>query len=226
MLYNTERGCYWHPCDKCDTAFHSDEQARILKARNDADRAEFLERHLDQYIIMEECVYRSQMQNDPAYTNFFWNKDRITENDIIQGILNGEVYGLCKVDITCPDDAKKKYLDLNFAPIFRHVEVTEEMLTEEYLKYARSRNAKFPLDPQLTLTFNAQNIILATPLLKYYMDNGLKIEKVHYFVEYLPGEPFRPFIDKMVNMRIKATDDDNQLHQNLAKILMNSRKPG
>ena len=69
-------------------------------------------------------------------------------------------------------------MDLNFPPIFQHVEVTQDMLCEKFKQFAQSCNMKFPLEKQLSLTFNANEIILTTPTLKYYLDNGLIIKKM------------------------------------------------
>jgi hypothetical protein len=49
------------------------------------------------------------------------------------------------------------------------------MLCPEFRKFAKSRHMKFPLNKQLGLTFNATEIILCTPLLNYYLANGLII---------------------------------------------------
>jgi len=87
------------------------------------------------------------------------------------------------------------------------------MLTPEYLGYAKKRNAKFPLDKQLTLTFNAQEIILATPVLKYYLQCGMKITKIDYLIEYMRGSVFKPFVDKMVGMRIKVGVSKNTVYR-------------
>ena len=96
------------------------------------------------------------------------------------------------------------------------------MLTSEYQAWASARNAKFPTRPQLTLTFNATEIWLATPLLKYYMESGMLISKVYSAVEYTAQEPFRPFIDSMVKQRIAATETGNKMAQQISKLLMNS----
>ena len=211
-------GCRFHWCDECNTVYIGSESDK----QRDQERHNFLIDELDEYITIAECQYKKIMQDDQPVLNFFWNRKTICQDDIIQGIIDDKVYGLCKVDITCPDEAKKKFLDLNFPPIFNHVSVTEEMLSSPLQTYAKLHKMKFPLDAQLTLTFNATGMILATPLLQYYLKNGLKITKIYYFVEYLKETPFKGFIDKMVAMRIEATLTNNELLQMLAKMLLNS----
>jgi len=96
------------------------------------------------------------------------------------------------------------------------------MLTEDYVKWATERKIKFPRGPQLTLTFNAEGILLSTPMLKYYLESGMVVSKLYYFVEYAAQTPFRSFVDKMVGKRIEATKSGDKLSQNMSKMLMNS----
>ena len=77
------------------------------------ERTAFLKEHLDEYITVSECIYKAEMcDDDPALLNFFWNKDVITEDDVIEGIINGQVYGLVKCNIVTPENAKEKELGL------------------------------------------------------------------------------------------------------------------
>ena len=95
-------------------------------------------------------------------------------------------------------------------------------MTSEYKDWADERNIKFPTDPQLTLTFNADGIWLASPLVQYYLQMGMKIDKLYSVVEYTSGKPFKKFVDAMVKKRIEATEQGNKLGGNMAKMLMNS----
>jgi len=70
-----------------------------------------MEENLDTYITMAECVYRSTMKTDnPSLLNFFWDKESISEQDIVSGISDGTVFGLVKCSIMTPDAAKQKEL--------------------------------------------------------------------------------------------------------------------
>ena len=48
------------------------------------------------------------MVDDLALLNFFWGKTDILMSDIIEAIKNDKIYGIAKVDISCPDEAKTK----------------------------------------------------------------------------------------------------------------------
>jgi hypothetical protein len=42
-------------------------------------------------------------------------------------------------------------------------------------------------------------------------------------VEYVAQKPLKPFIDKMVSVRINATETGNKLQQNMAKVSLFSK---
>ena len=98
-------GCRFHKCDNCNTECVKND----VELAKDAAREEFIKERLDEYITIHECVYRKEMKNnDPPLLSFGWTKNNITEQDIIDGIASGELFGLVKVDITTPDSAKEK----------------------------------------------------------------------------------------------------------------------
>ncbi len=107
-------------------------------------------------------------------------------------------------------------------PIIRHVDVEEDMLDPQYVNRAKDMGMRFPRKRQLTQTFNGKELLVCTPLLQWYMEQGLVVDKIHSFTEWNRGKVFRPFVDKLVNMRVEATETSNDTLQSLAKITMNS----
>ena len=128
---------------------------------------------------------------------------------------------MLKVDIVTPKDVQLKYKDLNFPFIFGNVNVEPDMLTEKMLADAKLRNRKFPYACK-SLKFNANEVVLTTPLLKFYLSYGLVITKVHWAMQFLPDQkPFCKFIDEMVKIRINAVGNNKPLGGR-AKFTMNS----
>jgi len=100
-------GCRWHPCDDCNTEC-AEGPAKAIK---DAARIDFLKEELDSYIVMRECQYRIVMnKNDPSLLSFSWNKEKLNYEDMIEGIRLEKLFGIAKVDIICPDEAKEKVI--------------------------------------------------------------------------------------------------------------------
>ena len=58
----------------------------------------------------------------------------------------------------------------------------------------------------------AKKILLYTPLIKWYLDPGLRLTAVQQLVEYEPGKPFSWFPKEVANTRREA-DKDPQKEQ-------------
>ena len=50
-------------------------------------------------------------------------------------------------------------------------------------------------------------MLLATPLLKWYLEHGLEVTKVHQVIEFTPEPCFKPFGDAVSDVR-RAGDAD------------------
>lgn len=210
-------GCFYHFCDKCSLTGQ-----RKTSRKDHFDRINYLKRHLDSYIYVSECEFRKKLTNSSFEPEALMLRKNIDDEEILSMVLNGTFYGLLKVDIVTPENAQKKFLDLNHPPIFRHISVEHEMIHENFKSFAKEKYRKFPLHQQLGLTFHATEIILVSPLLRFYLQNGLKVTKIYYFLQFSPEKCFKPYIDKLVKMRIEATDEKDDQKQMLAKLMMNS----
>ena len=53
----------------------------------------------------------------------------------------------------------------------------------------------------------AKKILLYTPLIKWYLQYGLRLTAVHQLIEYEPGMPFEWFPEKVANVSREADKD-------------------
>ena len=58
------------------------------------------------------------------------------------------------------------------------------MLNDKMKNIAKANNTKFPYDV-MTLVYDSDERILATPLLQFYLKLGLKIEHIYYAIQYI-----------------------------------------
>ena len=72
--------------------------------------------------------------------------------------------------------------------------------------------------------FNAEQILLMTPLVKFYLDIGLQITNITKFIQYLPGKSLHPFSEKVYNLRCQATYQNDESKSTTAKLFGNSGK--
>ena len=210
-------GCMYHCCT-CETSKNS----KFTK-RDDAQRHKDLSQ-LGILIVMKECQWKKIVaENKPAYKlpNFFGEKN-ITESQIFEAIKNGDFYGLIQCDIFSPDHVIDHFAKINHPPIFNHVAVEKEMLSEEMIKLLEKRKIKFPLNKQLTLTFHARKYLMTTDLAKFYISKGMILSNLQIAIEYNQDKPLSSFVNLVTERRKEATRiRDNNL-QNTYKLCMNS----
>ena len=63
-----------------------------------------------------------------------------------------------------------------------------------------------------------------TPLAQFYLSRGMKISNVTRFIQYEGGAALKPFTEKVVNMRVEATEEEDDAKGNTAKLYGNSGK--
>ena len=69
----------------------------------------------------------------------------------------------------------------------------------------------------------AKKILLYTPLLKWYLDHGLKVTAFHQFLRYKRGKPFAWFPEEVADARRQADKDpDKRIVGDTAKLKPNS----
>ena len=205
-------GCRWHPCTKCGI-FIGDS----FSADRHEKRAEFLKNALDEYHTIWECEFRKLPICNEDNLSAFFTKDVVTEADFLEAVVTGRFKGLAMVDINCPRPAQEKFLRLNHPPIAVKRVVTPEMVHENFRD-----QAEYTKIPQLTLGFSATQYVIASPLLRYYLESGLTVTRVWWVAEYQFEKCFEPFINKLVAQRVEATKNSNKPQEQLAKLLLNS----
>ena len=180
----------WHTCNICFTP--------AVKNTIKSDHAKFTAlKTLGILITIRECQWnriKSHIKNRSPYSLFFYEKN-ITTAMILKAVKDDRFFGLLEVDIKTPDWLKKECNRLNFATIFDKISPEKSMLSDSMLKRCEDRGMKFPLNPQLTLVYNANNYLITSTMLQFYMKLGLIVTKLHYCVEYQKSRPLQKFIE-------------------------------
>ncbi|BFZ06709.1 hypothetical protein BsWGS_09748 [Bradybaena similaris] len=139
----------------------------------------------------------------PSYTK----KVTPTEVDIIAAVKDGSLFGLVECDIHVPDEHKKRFSEMT--PIFKNIEVSREDIGDYMQEYAEKN--KLLSSPRRTLigSYSGKQILLATPLLKWYLDNDLEVTKIYQVIEYKPETCFEQFGNKVSDARRDGDLDNN-----------------
>ena len=124
-------------------------------------------------------------------------------------IKNGTLFGFAEVDIHTPTTLYNKFGE--FPPIFRNDTIKEDQLGD-YMKQVRKDLDK-PVDEKnkkLISSYTGEKILLYTPLLKWYLDHGLVVTKIHSFIKATANNPFKTFTEKVSDNRREGDKDKSK----------------
>ena len=104
-------------------------------------------------------------------------------------VLRGKVFGFAQVDIEVPDELYQKFSEM--APLFVVQEIPDCDIPEEMNIYKEKTGRKTVKGTKKLLgVMKVKKILLYTPLIKWYLQHGLRLTAVHQLIEYEPGKPF------------------------------------
>lgn len=148
-------------------------------------------------ILMRGCIWEKRKNNvvkRSPYSKFFYSA-LISQQMLIDAVKEEEFFGFLEIDIFTPDNIKEQFRAVNYATIFNKIAATKEMLSPEMISLCEANNVKFPLKPQLTLVYEAKNYLLTSCMLKYYLEIGMIVTKIHSCIEYQRSQPLKKFIE-------------------------------
>ena len=144
-----------------------------------------------------------------------------TDEEILRQISAGKLFGFLLCDISTPDHLMQSMAD--FPPIIKRLEVTKEYMSEYMAERYAKKNPNEELKRETVVQcFHAENHLLMTPLAQFYMQLGLKITKIHRFIQYQPSRALAPFAKNVASMRVEAEKAGNKTKANSAKTFGNS----
>ena len=204
-------GCFFHGCPKCKTQ-NRDENKNGWPSLN--EKFEKTER-MNDYItengcklkVQWECQWKEQKKNLAAAGVTLQNKYmypleakyRLTQAEILEGIKQGTIFGAAECDIHVPDELKEKFSEMT--PIFKNTIVTENDIGEHMQSFLKGRDEKFKPTRYLIGSMFGEKILLITPLIKWYLEQGLVVTKIYQLVQFDPKRCFKLFADQVSNDR-------------------------
>ena len=177
-------GCYWHG-HACGTN-HDDE-----KWNNTLERDQAIRDAGYNLVTITSCQW---IQN-PESKNFYpitppSDSPEITEEEtkvkmeeILDDIRDEKVFGFAKVDIHVKDEDISKFSE--FPPIFKNTEIKIDDIGEHMQEYCQSIGRKTGVKRSLISSMKGEGMLILTPLLKWYLDNGLVVTRLHYFISIM-----------------------------------------
>ena len=131
------------------------------------------------------------------------------------------MFGLVQCDIFVPKELKYHFKEL--PPIFKNTYVSIDDIGSHMKAYCIERNLMSQPRRTLISSFYGKDILLTTPLLKWYIEHGLKIKKIHQIVEYRPQNCFKNFANTVTRARIMGDQNqDSSILADTMKLIGNS----
>ena len=135
---------------------------------------------------------------------------RSEEKDkLIQNVLNDKLFGFFQVDIEVPEQLLDKFSE--FSPLFILSEVREDQIPQHMQDYKiNTGRKKIKNNKKLLGVMKAEKILPYSKLLKWYLNHGLQVTKIHKYISYTSGRPFKWFPEEVSGARRAADQDKNK----------------
>ena len=236
-------GCYWHGhlCD--ETRGIRDEKWRATRPQKYA-RTQKITTFLKQnhhVVEMWECQFRQYCRQNPAVYDFIdsqrpgffrEHKGKITEDIILQGVDTGTLFGMVEVDIEVPDQwppyfqhptiTPFEYFQ-EMSPLFCTTKIPFEAIGEHMQTHIRSHQLSDKPRKLLVGGMKARQIMLATPLLWWYLNHGMVVTKIYQVVEFQQQRCFRGFVQEVSDARRHGDENpDTAIIADTMKVIGNS----
>ena len=114
---------------------------------------------------------------------------------LCKDILEDKLFGFLQADILVPDNLKEKFIE--FSPLFVVDIVPENMIPKHMKDYQKNTGRKtLQSSRKLLGVTKAENILLYMPVLKWYLNHGLKVTGIYEYLKYKPSRPFGWFLEE------------------------------
>ena len=211
-------GCFWHGCPKChadpeETNPKNGKTMAVLLADTKKHTA-YLRRHV-KVIEMWECQWKRERDPPPR------RKWTMTQQQIIAAVVDGALFGMIECDIRVPSELRAHFAEMQ--PIFKNATVTRDDIGPFMREYAEENDIMSTPRRMLVGSYHGKKILLATPLLQWYLAHGLVVDRVYQIVEYERKPCFRQFGESVSAARRDGdADPDKAIIADTMKLLGNS----
>ena len=189
-------------------------------------------------ITMWECEWEDEKKANPKieewldtcgirFKSVFASEDKSRSpinEEVIKTKITAEsngYFGLVRCDIHTPDALKEQFAE--FPPIFKKVTISKNDIGDHMKTYCEETgNLKQPRQSLISSYFG-KDVVLTSPLLKWYMSKGLVVSNITELYEYKPVKCFENFGNKVTaNRRAGDTGEGSKIKADTYKLLGNS----
>ena len=175
-------------------------------------------------VQMRECDFRKEFPNAYKYRcEKYGGKigKVLNEGEMLEEIANGNVFGMVKCDVRVPDNLRETYA--KFPPIFKNTDVSRNDIGPHMRKIAEEEGLLTRPRRMLISSFFSEQKLIATPLLRWYIEKGFEVTNIEEVIQYAPERCFQDFVEMVTKAR--QLGDVEERFKNVAqafKLLGNS----
>ena len=210
-------GCYFHGCTNCyepqeTNALNGKTMAKLLE--DTKKNTAYLRRHV-KVVEMWECEWKRERDPPPR------QKWKMTQNEILAAVIDGTLFGMIECNIHVPPELRPYFSEMQ--PIFKNANVSRDDIGPYMRQYAEENDIMSTPRRMLVGSFHGIKLLLATPLLRWYLAHGLVVDRVYQIVEYSPKPCFQHFGESVSTARRNGdVDPDKSIIADTMKLLGNS----
>ena len=224
-------GCYWHghrcwltakkfaSAEAASDSPHSMEFLKLMRerAKRTEEKSQYLESLPELTVVsIRECQWYHQKWTDQqnvieTFLNQHFpgrSEKKQTQAQLLRRVQEGTFFGALEVDIDTPPHLRDKFSEMT--PIFKNVEIERSQVGEHMQAFAEQHDIMSRPRRALIGSYKGDKILLGTPLLKFYLDQGLVVSRVHRAVQWRSHPWLEPFADFVSTSRRAADADPNQ----------------
>ena len=195
-------GCFWHGCPKCHTdpeeTNPKNNKTMATLLADTKKHTTYLRRHV-KVVEMWECDWKRERDPPPR------QKWKMTQQQIIAAVVDGTLFGMVECDVRVPEHLQDHFAEMQ--PIFKNTTVTRDDIGPFMRQYAEEHDIMSTPRRMLVGSFHGIKLLLATPLLRWYLAHGLVVDRVYQVVDYEPNPCFQRFGESVSAAR-RAGDAD------------------
>ena len=219
-------GCFFHGCPKCydqnETNSMNGKTMATLLEKTRCNTA-YLRRHVE-VVEMWECEWK-EIRNESVVKTFLAPASRprwtMTQQEIIAAVVDDTLFGMVECDVRVPEELQDYFSEMQ--PVFKNASVTRDDIGPFMRQYAEEHDILSKPRVMLVGSFRGVKILLATPLLRWYLAHGLVVDRVYQIIEYEPNPCFRRFGESVSTARRAGDEDpDKAIIADTMKLLGNS----
>jgi hypothetical protein len=176
-------GCRYHGCLRCTLNKSMTAEEKSERRQHTKDIADYIKSCKYKYVTITECEWLA-MKKKPEVVAFlkdrhpelnFENQRKMTQDEILKYVMEDKIFGFLEVDIHTPPELEVKFED--FPPIFKKAFVSRDDIGPYMRTFAEERGLLKQPSCLLISSYFAKKQVFLTPLIKFYIQQGLKVTK-------------------------------------------------